>query len=215
MEGKTFGKFTVLNIIDTGKPGKYYECICECGNIRIKAGTELRAGKGKQCRECQYHALYNPEREIGKKYGKWRVVEFIGMHRRLQQYYCICECGFKGKHCVADLRAGKSQQCSTCHNRENAANNITHGMHNTPLYKVWTSMVQRCTNPKVQFYSRYGGRGIKVCDRWKKFENFLADMGERPEGMTIDRIDNDGDYEPSNCKWVTHQQNCNNRSNSK
>jgi hypothetical protein len=76
-------------------------------------------------------------------------------------------------------------------------------------------MKSRCENPNAPFYKRYGGRGIKVCERWSKFENFLEDMGERPEGMTIDRIDNDGNYEPLNCRWVTHKENCNNRSNKK
>jgi len=215
MENKKFHKWTVLNLIKTEKPGKYYECICECGNIRIKAGTELRAGKGKQCAECMYEELYNPKKEIGKKYGKWTIIEFLGIHRKLQQFKAVCECGYIGTHVAADLRAGKSKQCSTCHNRENANNNITHGRHEDPVYKVWRSMIQRCSNPNARFYNRYGGRGIKVCDRWMKFENFIKDMGERPENMTIDRIDNDGNYEPSNCRWVSHKENCNNRSNKK
>jgi len=215
MEGKTFGKWTVLNLIKTDKPGKQYECMCECGNIRIKAGTELRAGKGMQCRDCQYAKLYDPEKEIGRLYGKWRIIEYLGIHRKLQQFKARCKCGFIGTHCAADLRAGKSKQCSTCHNRENAQKNIQHGRHKDPVYAVWQSMIQRCINPKANFYSRYGGRGIKVCEKWLKFESFIEDMGERPEGMTIDRINNDGDYEPSNCRWVSHKENCNNRSNKK
>lgn len=215
MEGKIFGKWTVLNLIKTEKPGKRYECMCECGNIRIKAGTELRAGQGIQCRECQYAKLYDPEKEIGRLYGKWRIIEYLGIHRKLQQFKARCSCGFIGIHCAADLRAGKSKQCSTCHNRENAQNNIQHGRHRDPVYGVWQSMIQRCSNPKAHFYNRYGGRGIKVCDRWLKFEYFIEDMGERPKGMTIDRINNDGNYEPSNCRWVSHKDNCNNRSNKK
>ena len=84
-------------------------------------------------------------------------------------------------------------------------------MSQTPLSKVWQAMLQRCSNPKATHYYRYGGRGIIVCERWLKFENFYKDMGDRPEGMTLDRINNNGNYEPLNCRWVTHKENCNNR----
>jgi hypothetical protein len=215
MIGKRFDKWKVLNLIKIDKPGRYYECMCDCGNIRIKAGTELRAGRGKQCSECQYAELYNPSREIGKKYGKWTIVKFIDTYKKSQRYETLCECGEKGTHTASDLRAGKSRQCTLCHNRENAENNKTHGMHQTLIYFVWRSMLQRCSNSNAPFYNRYGGRGIKVCERWNKFENFLEDMGERPEGMTIDRINNDGNYEPNNCRWVTHKENCNNRGSKK
>lgn len=215
MEGKKFGKWEVLCLIKTEKPGKHYECICQCGKIAIKKGTELRAGRGMQCQDCMYAALYDPLREIGKRYGKWTIVEYLGMHRSLQQYKTLCDCGNTGKHVAADLRAKKSAQCTFCHNRENALKNTRHGKHGTSTYKIWTAMIQRCTNQKTPFYHRYGGRGIKVCDRWLVFENFLEDMGERPEKMTLDRINNDGNYEPENCQWVTHKENCNNRSNKK
>jgi hypothetical protein len=77
----------------------------------------------------------------------------------------------------------------------------------TPTYYSWQNMLARCRYPSVAAYRWYGGRGIKVCERWAKFENFLADMGERPEGTQIGRKDNDGDYEPGNCEWTTRRQN--------
>src|SRR5690242_18611490 len=84
-----------------------------------------------------------------------------------------------------------------------------------PTYTVWQQMKRRCTSPKVAEFHRYGGRGIKVCERWLTFANFLADMGERPPGTTLDRKDNDGHYEPSNCRWVSREANARNRSDNR
>lgn len=211
MIGKRFGKWEVLAEFHDKNPGKHYECMCDCGNIRIIPGTTLRAGRSKQCTKCQYNELYNPEREIGKKYGKWTVIKFVDMHRKLQRFETQCKCGNIGLHAAADLRAGKSKQCTVCHNKENALKNTVHGMHKSKTYRIWKSMLQRCNNPKCTAYARYGGRGITVCDRWRNFENFLEDMGIQPPGLTLDRTNNNGNYEPSNCRWVTHKENCNNR----
>jgi hypothetical protein len=85
----------------------------------------------------------------------------------------------------------------------------------TPTYRAWVNMMTRCGNPKASQYARYGGRGIKVCDRWLKFENFAADMGECPAGLSLEREDNDGNYQPDNCRWATKVEQCRNRSSSR
>jgi len=145
------------------------------------------------------------------------------------QWLCLCECGNEVVVRARDLRSGATRSCG-CLQRESAkamgtANGEakrTHGHtvgHDTVsgvsrTYTTLGSMKQRCNNPNRDSYPWYGGRGITVCDEWNAphgFEVFLADMGERPEGTTIDRIDPDGNYEPSNCRWSTPKQQCNNR----
>jgi len=118
---------------------------------------------------------------------------------------CRCECGVEKDINGASLRTGATTSCG-CLQREvarSSKNNLSHGYHNTPTYFSWQNMLTRCTNPNYKQWNDYGGRGITVCERWRTFENFLADMGEKPDDSSIDRKDNDGNYEPGNCQWVT------------
>lgn len=126
---------------------------------------------------------------------------------------CRCDCGQLSYADVGQLRAGSLKSCG-CHRRENARRqHTTHGMTKTRTYITWKSMIARCENASSPDFKHYGGRGITVCARWKTFENFLVDMGERPTDMTLDRRDTDGNYEATNCKWSTAKEQANNRRN--
>lgn len=128
---------------------------------------------------------------------------------------CVCDCGVTKEYSRSNVRLGKSKSCGCLAREKTSEVSRTHGMSKAAVYGVWNRMWSRCTNPTVDRFHRYGGRGIMVCERWAKFENFLADMGDLPSPEhSIGRIDNDGNYEPSNCRWETKAEQQNNTSRS-
>lgn len=154
----------------------------------------------------------------GLIFGRLRVVGIVPESRGTKniKWDCVCECGNHKDVSGCHLKSGHTSSCGCLHKEKFTTSRITHGHTSgrniSPTYQTWSSMLKRCNNPAATNYDRYGGRGIKVCDRWHEFESFLNDMGERPStDYEIDRIDNNGNYEPGNCRWVTAKRNSRNR----
>ncbi|OFM07688.1 MULTISPECIES: AP2 domain-containing protein [unclassified Staphylococcus] len=149
---------------------------------------------------------------VGKQFNYLKVLEFHGRSKHKKKLYkCLCtRCGNEKIMIGTAVKNGYTKSCG-CLTKDRHPKK--HGMTGTLIYNKWKGMKQRCYNPNYDFYNAYGGRGIKVCDEWKDdFMQFYKDMGDIPfEGAELDRINNDDDYNPSNCRWVNHKENTNNR----
>lgn len=142
----------------------------------------------------------------GRTFGQWLVIQYQGFEKSKNRWLCLCSCGTMRSVSVTTLLRGLSVGCG-CQKH----GLIKHGMAGTSIYGIWSAMKYRCSNPNAGEYHNYGGRGIKVCERWQSFSNFMADIDPRPSAKhSLDRINVDGSYEPGNVRWATDIEQCNN-----
>ena len=214
LTGQKFGRLTVIDeapprIRGDGCKVTYWNCECECGTKKIIRGYSLTSGSTVSC------GCWRKEKAkvnlLGKKFTYLTVIEEIGRDKNGRVIWlCKCDCGKLHKTLGKYLLNGDATSCG-CRRLEilnkKAKSNITHNMSNSRLYEIWIGMKGRCNNSNNKSYPNYGGRGITICKDWDKFENFYewSINNGYSDDLTIDRINTDGNYEPSNCRWVNRK----------
>lgn len=204
---------------------RIFEARCACGTVKVFRLSNLMSGSTISC-GCHAKKVLRDTSEAlktpvlkGDTHGKMTIIKEVepvktgkGNDRRV---LCQCRCGKQKVVSLQALRHGGTVSCG-CYRKSRESKRLTHGMKGTPTYYIWASMKARCNPANAAIRDRYAGRGIKVCRRWMKFENFLADMGKRPSDQhSLDRIDNDGNYCKTNCRWTTPLVQANNKSNTR
>ena len=170
------------------------------------------------CNECRFCSLCSKESLIGKRFGRLTVVDEIKQDRKVVFCVCLCDCGNKKKIRLKNLKSGATKSCG-CLMKEKAKEIqnrffYKHGLTKNRIHKIWTQAKQRCFNKKCPSYKNYGGRGIIMCEEWKNdFKSFYewAIKNGYKNHLTIDRVDNDGNYGPHNCRWTTYKEQANNK----
>ncbi len=217
--GMRSGKLVAVKRVGTDKhKNALWLCRCDCGNEKITTCNNIRRKNLLSCGCMSWNDI------AGKRFGRLTVIERYGVnnHRNIT-WKCICDCGNVVIEDGSSLRSGHTKSCGCLMTEIVSAQFKKHGGSKSRLYVVWGGMIARCTNPSHTAYKNYGGRGISVCDEWKndfaKFQKWAYENGydenAKTHVCTIDRINNDGNYGPNNCRWVDMKTQCNNTQRNK
>jgi hypothetical protein len=185
-------------------------CKCDCGKETYASSHDLRYGRKKSC-GCSRNALTSKAKlkdVTGMRVGRLVAIKRIGFNKYNQSVWeCKCDCGNYTNVSIGQITSGGTLSCGCLH--KETFNRITHNESKTRLYRIWCGMRERCYYNKSNVYKWYGAKGISICDEWHKFENFRdwAMANGYKDDLTIDRIDSNKNYEPSNCRWITRSEN--------
>ncbi len=209
LTGKRFGKLVVTGL-DHSARRSHWKCRCDCGNEIVACADVLQHGYKKSCGCAKINDI------SGQRFGRLIAKKFVRVEKKCALWECECDCGNTAIIRENSLVSGGTRSCG-CLAKEKAIEICTkHGMSESYLYNTWKAMIRRCYSEKDENYNNYGGRGIEVCQEWQGEQGLLnfVEWSERNgcnEDLTIDRIDNDGNYEPSNCRWADWITQCYNK----
>lgn len=221
LTSQRFGRLLVTSKAESVSGRTVWNCKCDCGNENKVYATNLKRGKTKSC-GCWHDEAAKINNLIdltGMRFGRLTVIEKAEDKNKQIMWRCKCDCG--NEKCVSsgNLRSGCTKSCGCLHDEVAKISKKTHGMSKTRIYRIYKEMYARCYSPKRPEYPDYGGRGIAICDEWLDEENGFMNFynwamaNGYADNLTIDRINKDGNYEPSNCRWATAKEQARNTRN--